>query len=324
MRIIKPSVSEISEADPLKKIEICGRICYKSEDKITEDSATAFVKMLAQKYHFAMTEHATLALVFPNRSDAFGLASEVRLLGHGTFINVTRNRIEDRIILSGNLRAWRELLQFSSLPSSYKQAIHRTIEFDHPDVAILLLPSIHANNSAAWGRAFTQEEFLNSIDKLNAEEKVMHLYYTAHFICDRGVSHELVRHRPCSFAQESTRYCNYAQNKFGEELTVIEPFFFEKDSWVYTEWYTQCESAEETYLEMIKQGIKAQEARSILPNSLKTEVAMTCCLGEWNIIFSLRLPNTAHPQMREVMTPWYHLMLEKSEVTNVLYINTDK
>lgn len=123
------------------------------------------------------------------------------------------------------------------------------------------------------------------------------------FICDRGISHELVRHRLASFSQESTRYCNYSKAKFGEEITVIKPCFWEPDSLSYQVWLEGCEVAERTYFTLLNNGATAQQARSVLPNSLKTEVYMSANPREWRHVFKLRTSKEAHPQMREVMVP---------------------
>lgn len=135
------------------------------------------------------------------------------------------------------------------------------------------------------------------------------------FTVDRGVSHELVRHRMASFAQESTRYCNYSQDKFGNEITVIQPYFFE-DGPKWTAWRRAMESAEERYFELLIKGATAQEARSVLPNSLKTEIVVTANYREWRHIFTLRCSPAAHPQMREVMLP---LLKEFHEKLPVLF-----
>lgn len=196
MKIIKPSyeiMTPINRETILKNIELAGRTCYKSEDKITEDSASKFVRMLVKNGHEAMIEH---------------------------------------------------------------QAI------------------------------------------------------TVKFVCDRGVSHEIVRHRIASFAQESTRYCNYSNDKFGSEITVIEPFFFDKDSEEYKVWWACCATAEVDYLRLLRLGRSPQEARSVLPNSLKTEIVVTMNVREWRHFFKLRCASTAHPQMRELAIPLFEEMKE--------------
>lgn len=128
------------------------------------------------------------------------------------------------------------------------------------------------------------------------------------FTVDRGISHELVRHRVASFAQESTRYCNYSQGKFGGELVFIRPFFFttEGNPMQYGTWATEMASAEHTYLELLKNGATPQEARSVLPNSLKTEVVMTANYREWRHFFELRalgVTGQPHPQMKQIALP---------------------
>ena len=129
-----------------------------------------------------------------------------------------------------------------------------------------------------------------------------HAHLSVRFVCDRGVSHELVRHRLAAFAQESTRYCNYSKDKFGNELTVIKPYFFE-DSARYSIWEDAMKSAERAYFDLLKTGASPQEARTVLPNSLKTEIVVTADITEWRHIFEVRCASAAHPQMREIMLP---------------------
>ena len=127
-----------------------------------------------------------------------------------------------------------------------------------------------------------------------------HRAFTVKFICDRGVSHEIVRHRMASYCQESTRYCNYGKGKFGEEITVIEPCFWPEGSDLYWAWKNACLISEQCYFSLLKSGATPQEARSVLPNSLKTEVVMTANIREWRHFLKLRCSPAAHPQMREV------------------------
>ena len=146
-------------------------------------------------------------------------------------------------------------------------------------------------------------EFIEKIKNFKHESVLEHGSITVRFVVDRGVSHELVRHRIASFSQESTRYCNYGKDKFGNEITVIEPCFWEDTSSEYQCWVTAMKYAEEGYFDLIKQGCSAQQARSVLPNSLKTEVIMTANPREWRHVFKVRCHRDAHPQMREVMLP---------------------
>ena len=146
----------------------------------------------------------------------------------------------------------------------------------------------------------TAEKFIKAIIDRGHESVLEHVSITVKFIVDRGVSHQLVRHRIASYSQESTRYCNYSNDKFGNELTFIKPCFFEEGSKGYEIWKKSMQNIENEYMELIEVGAKPQEARSILPNSIKTEIVMTMNLREWRHFFLLRCDKAAHPQMREV------------------------
>lgn len=152
--------------------------------------------------------------------------------------------------------------------------------------------------------------FVANIIKRGHEAVLEHYDITVKFICDRGVSHELVRHRLASYCQESTRYCNYSKDGFGGEITVIWPYFLSKGSTAMQHWVRACRQAEDAYFNMLNFGCTPQEARSVLPNSLKTEVVMTANLREWRHFFKLRTAPAAHPQMREVAIPLLHRMQE--------------
>lgn len=150
------------------------------------------------------------------------------------------------------------------------------------------------------------EKFVASLIKRGHEAMLEHCSFTVKFIVDRGVSHELVRHRLASFAQESTRYCNYSDARFDREITVIEPFFFKDDKDRREIWNDACKTAESAYFKILEAGYTPQAARGILPNSLKTEVCMTANLREWRHFFKLRAADqtgSAHPQMKEVTVP---------------------
>lgn len=149
------------------------------------------------------------------------------------------------------------------------------------------------------------EKFIAGIIKRGHEAVLEHCSFTVKFICDRGVSHEIVRHRLAAYCQESTRYCNYGNGKFGEEITVIAPCFFndnhsDQDNENYLKWEAAMKDAEAWYMELLQNGATPQEARSVLPNSLKTEVVMTADIREWRHFLKLRCSKAAHPQMREV------------------------
>ncbi len=183
--------------------------------------------------------------------------------------------------------------------------INADVEFVHPVDGNAIIKHIErcgrvcykSEDKIADGSA---ETFVAGIIKRGHEAVLEHASITVKFICDRGVSHEIVRHRVASYCQESTRYCNYSKEGFGHEITVIAPCFLKPgtDGWAY--WKHACEKAEQQYFNMLNWGCTPQEARSVLPNSLKTEVVMTANLREWRHFLRLRTAPAAHPQMREV------------------------
>lgn len=143
-------------------------------------------------------------------------------------------------------------------------------------------------------------KFISNIVKSGHESVLEHVSFSVRFICDRGVTHEMVRHRIASYSQESTRYCNYSKEGFGSEITVIEPLYLVPGTRAYNVWQTACELSEEMYFKLLNEGCLGQEARAVLPNSLKTEIIMTANIREWRHFLKLRTSKAAHPQIREV------------------------
>lgn len=195
----------------------------------------------------------------------------------------------------------------------------------------------------------SHEDFIRRMIDRGHESTIEHCSITADVICDRGVTHEIVRHRLCAFSQESTRYVNYSKDKFGNEITVIDPFFFDPTEELkkvhiptivaeYTEenpdkpdlsnvnmptylmnafdvWFLTCAWTQWGYNTLTQVfGAKAQEARSVLPNSTKTAIAITANIREWRHIFKLRCATPAHPQMRQIMLPLLDKMHEEVPV----------
>ncbi len=147
------------------------------------------------------------------------------------------------------------------------------------------------------------EKFVGMILKSGHESVLEHEKITVRFVCDRGVTHEIVRHRIASYSQESTRYCNYSKDKFGGEITFIRPCFWAEDDEKYAVWKETMQGIEDSYGKLISLGAKPEEARSILPNSVKTEIMVTMNLREWRHFFKLRTSERAHPQIREIAIP---------------------
>ena len=152
------------------------------------------------------------------------------------------------------------------------------------------------------------EKFVRNILKRGHEAVIEHASLTVRFTCDRGVSHEIVRHRLAAHCQESTRYCSYDKNRFGGEISVIRPCTFADTDSPYRIWKRSCENAEVAYFNLLSEGCTPQEARSVLPNSLKTEVVMTANMREWRHFIRLRCAPAAHPDMRVVARLLYDLL----------------
>jgi thymidylate synthase (FAD) len=203
MKIIEQSYEILTDlSNPiqlLKNIEIAGRTCYKSEDKITDDSCRQFCQMLIHNGHTAMFEHSSISV---------------------------------------------------------------------------------------------------------------------RFITNRAIANEIVRHRHCAFAQVSTRYCNFSKGKFGNEIQVIKPCELEENSEQFERWYNSCQHAEDSYMYLVNNGVRAENARDVLPLCLATELVVTASIREWRSIFILRTTNFAHPQVRELMRS---LLKEFQEKVPILF-----
>jgi thymidylate synthase (FAD) len=302
MRAIQP-FAEILDikigVDVLKKIELVGRTCYKSTDKITDDSAPKFVANLIKSGHEAMVEHASFC--FELDYGAYHITKDMiqMMSTECNFKSFMRFTAEERILISGNVRAWRDLFRFMNkytmIPDCYKDFIQENpVLFPEWQDATFVRCNVGAIRPIHVEDLETENEFLTHFD------------ITVRWVVDRGISHELVRHRPASFAQESTRYCNYSKDKFGGQITFIIPEFFQYGSDEWCVWKNHMERCELDYLTLIGIGVTPEKARTVLPNSLKTEVIMTANCGEWKHFFGLRACNytgKAHPQMLEVSRP---------------------
>ncbi|MBS5087599.1 MAG: FAD-dependent thymidylate synthase [Clostridiaceae bacterium] len=302
MRLIKPSF-EIWEQEPglegvYKQIERAGRVCYKSEDKIAEGTAKAFVDRMIASGHGAMLEHGTIYLAIPMTTGHSGM-SELRYMDNEYSIVTESTGLSMKDELGNKCDCWCVTTNLRVL-----------IENDWlEDTWYLCEPTeYHAKRT------------------------------TVKFICDRGVSHEYVRHRVFSFAQESTRYCNYSKDKFGNELTCIIPNWLDLKDGSYSikdveEPYDRCLIidrctneegaafvralcyAEKEYFHLIQLGWKPQQARAVLPNSLKTELVMTGTIKQWEGFFKLRDAGSAHPQAYELAHPLHEEFIKRGYVT---------
>lgn len=291
MKLIKASFNIIEQGSSIdgiyKIIEQAGRVCYKSEDKITEDSAKGFVGRMVKSGHGAMLEHGTVYLFltmfsrqqyFKYCSNPYSVANSTGEAEKGTWLGfVTTNY---RVLVENN---WLDDLQYICEPGK-----------EH-------------------------------------EKRI-----TVKFVCDRGVSHEFVRHRVFSFAQESTRYCNYSKDKFNNCITYILPVWcknvniedYEKNpKLMYNANGTLTDNeinflcglydTESRYLKLLENGWTPQQARAVLPNSLKTELVVTGFASDWEHFFKLRDAGSAHPQAYELAHPLHMEFLRRGYITDL-------
>lgn len=322
MRIVTPSVEIMRTGlgrDTLVKpeqfIERVGRTCYKSEDKITDDSASKFVANLIKRGHEAVIEHWSLIFKtdggsyndFKNDWNVLLSGANIplteRLRPHIRFTDYIKEDGEVRFVISANMRAWRDYAKacvegFGLVPQ-YMWGIVRNYPLFFPEFQ-------------DYVPVITNHTILIPINvcDLSEEERLVHQDVTMKFICDRGVSHEVVRHREASYAQESTRYCNYSGDKFGGELTFVRPSWCGEGTNVYEIWKDGCKRAEDDYFSLLAASGVPQEARSLLPSSTKTEVVVTANLSDWNHFFALRDHSAAHPDMHEIAA-MAHCMYDK-------------
>lgn len=296
MKLIESSVSLIDIADPFMKIEKVGRTCYKSSSEMTEETAKKFYSSLVSRRHTAMLEHAVFCFEVSE-----SLYSDLR---SAKFFNRSVEELADgreRYLVSANLRAINEADCDDLLSVLYD--IDPMLVYTERGVQIKLI---------------TDNVTLVDIDStpdIQEHAYKAHKHFTFHFICDRGVTHEIVRHRPASYAQESTRYCNYSKDKFGGEITCIKPAFYDEwdgESKLYFE--QSLNRAEDSYLRMLARGRSPQEARAVLPNALKTEIIMTANCVEFDHFFNLRSLGTTgapHPDMKVVADKAYAMYLKQ-------------
>lgn len=330
MKVINASTNYLDTKGltPYQFMERVGRICYKSEDKITDESAVKFIGVLAKNKHTAMLEHAHIYLDLNEMtlSDIISAMSmeSMRAELHNitpviNYFNITNEGPAH--ILSGSFRAFINLFENkylcmeraviyikNALSKTYPEVFNKLTENE-----LNLLKEQDEYTKNEYVAVYTRDEFIDFVNRIFTPESVnlilyKHLTHTVLFTCDRGVTHEFVRHRPSSFAQESTRYCNYSQDKFGNEITVIKPCFWDDDSKEMKLWEKACDFAESCYFDLLLSGATPQQARDVLPTSVKTEIVITTTESEWQHIINLRLHGTTgspHPQMVEVMNLAY-------------------
>lgn len=262
MKLIDSKVDVIKQLPELegayKQIELAGRTCYKSEDKITEDSAKQFVDRMIKSAHGAMLEHGTVYLEIP----------------------------------------YSETAEYNNIFLKYYKNPYSRFGWKDKDS----LNVLHITTNL---RVIIENGWEDDLKYICEPTKYHEKRITVRFTCDRGVSHEFVRHRVFSFAMESQRYCNYSKDKFNNEITFIKPTWFDDERAKDNEspecrFIDSLDSASVDYFRLLQLGLKPQEARALLPNATKTELVMTGFRSDWDHFFELRCSTAAHPDAKKL------------------------
>lgn len=309
MRLIKPSFEIWDQQEGLegvyKQIERAGRVCYKSEDKITETSAKEFVERMIKSGHGAMLEHGTVYLKFNNfwSDEALKLRSRYNTNKY-SICQTKKERLGE------------------SNPLYQKKK--------HDEEWRIANDSIYITTNL---RVLVENDWVDDLKYICEPTEYHEKRITVKFVCDRGVSHEFVRHRVFSFAQESTRYCNYSKDKFNNCVTYILPQWctnvnirdYENNpklmynaNGILTDieinFLCGLYDNEIRYLKLLEDGWVPQQARAVLPNALKTELVMTGFISDWEHFFKLRDAGSAHPQARELAQPLHKEFIKRNYI----------
>lgn len=320
MNIINQSVQLIEKPEfadrmsVLKYLEKIGRVCYKSEDRITDESCVKFIKMLRDRKHWAMLEH----FIF-----TFEVPKEIYFAFNHIIVDINDAKVqqfsryftksvyadkygENHCLISASATAINNMINIEGFYVEPVMALAKRLHTEIPE--LILLPETDNEAMLAFNRVDEKDIVIlqpHNVEQLPRNIRMQHDWFTALYVTNRAISHEIVRHRPFSYAQESTRYVKYG------DITVIKPMFDvntssnETELQKYNTWRHAMETAEQTYSKLLDLGAKPQEARGVLPNDLKTEINQTGRLESWEHFFNMRCDNAAHPQMREVAEQLY-------------------
>ena len=281
MRLIKPSFEIIEQQSGLdglyKQIELAGRTCYKSEDKITENSAKEFVDRMTKAGHWAMLEHGTVYLKFFWNGAVCSHCAQIK-----------HNKLLDKYCMNK----------------------YSKVNYHGNDVFV-------TTNL----RVLVENGWMDDLKYLCEPTEYHEKRICVKFICDRGILAEFTRHRVFSFSAESTRYCNYSKDKFNNEVTFILPPWINPDpedidnnTFADLQFREFLKKAEKTYMTLLSEGWKPQQARAVLPNSLKTELVMTGFVSDWKHFFDLRDAGSAHPQAQELAKPLHEEFIKRNYI----------
>jgi len=301
MKVVPQSFTHLPESnDHIMQIGTRARICYQSEPK---DNEKGFVQGLITRGHNSCLEMAVIHIILKNLT-----REESDALLDSNYIIVDRTDLG--IYCTGSIRAWREFIA-KHARLGWKSPVVKLAyylkdflsSYSNPLFWADLCPEPIEIDKAYFARRKSSSHFypLN----MPVDLRPRHEHTAMRIITNRAVTHELVRHRPVAYLQESQRYCRYSEDKFGNEVTFIDPSaFYKRYSWEYRIWKHAMEYLEETYLALLENSTP-QAARTVLPNSCKTEIIVYCSLKQWEHILAMRHHPVAEPSMQELMEPMF-------------------
>ena len=297
MKLIESSVTKINQEPDIngifKQIELAGRTCYKSEANITDTSAENFVERMINSKHTAMLEHGTLYLDIPIGQ----LGDDNEYMWKSSIIQIFKKNPYSRV------NKYRKLhrIDDKTMTSIYHYAITTNYRVFIEQIPWEELGPMRYSKIEGYELGLNKDYILSFMCEPNEHHEKR---ITFKFITDRGVSHELVRHRVMSFAQESTRYCNYSKAKFGKELTFIIPTWFNNSSIYIQEKFVEiCKECEKAYFDGLENGMKPEQIRQILPMAIKTEIVVTGFKSDWDYFLKLRhegITGNPHPDIKKL------------------------
>ena len=265
-----------------KKIEFAGRLCYRSESSISDESYKTFISNIVKKGHLSVLEHESVSILVPvYKTYLENLLFDEFSMGR-KFFEVSD--LVNETLVTANIRAWYEMFETFSFTTGIEISLYNTLRQEYD---FIFTKKFDDNNNNRYKLA--------QLENYSKDIYTKHQTVSFHVQCSRSISHQLVRHRLHSFSQESQRYCNYSNNKFGNSVNCIIPRSVEDDMNViaisnFIDMYKQ---AETNYFSMIEKGVKPEIAREVLPNGTATQLVMTANIDQWNRFINLRLDSHA-------------------------------
>ena len=293
MNIVKSSVEAYTESDPILKLERIVRVCTKTEDQIKEGSGEKLIRRCLKMGHTSILKHYWVEIEIPS---GIPVKSANSIMGANRYLVGRINGEEKVVSIAGNLLAWRDWLSYMGVTVlTYGDRIDRN--------TMIYIENIDKLLRENYGIFFESIKGIDYTETVNCgmSIKEFEAYLTIKYTTNRAVTHQAVRHTVLGYMQESTRYCNYGK----KGMSIISPDAFswgvDEDSEAYKIWYDAMVYAEEAYNKLLEAGCKPEEAKLVLPHSVKADLYVTGTISQWGGFIALRSADDADPQIRQLM-----------------------